>query len=197
MAEPPSTGQAAAVQQYLVDALARRAVAQPGAVRALIEARAALLQQGLASAQTGRAADRARRPPAPGPLADLAGRLGAAPAGAGEPADLKTVQYFRSTWTRLGDQRRMAQTQAALPDNAGPLNSQRLVHRALVLMRETSPAYLQHFMAHVDALVALDQAAASGDAAPAAKAKGRAAAAPQAAPKTARKTARRRNNASR
>jgi hypothetical protein len=34
------------------------------------------------------------------------------------------------------------------------------VHRALTLMRDTSPEYLQHFMAQVDALMWLEQAQA-------------------------------------
>ena len=45
-----------------------------------------------------------------------------------------------------------AQSRAALPENAGPLNSQHLVHRALVLMRELSPEYLEHFVGYIDAL---------------------------------------------
>jgi len=52
---------------------------------------------------------------------------------------------------------RSAPPLAKVPDNAGPLNTQRLMHQALSLMGDASPAYLQHFMAHVDALLALEQ----------------------------------------
>ena len=54
-------------------------------------------------------------------------------------------------------QQRLTQTLAKVPDNAGPLNTQRLMHQALSLMGDASPAYLQHFMAHVDALLTLEQ----------------------------------------
>ena len=45
-----------------------------------------------------------------------------------------------------------------LPDNAGPLNTQRLLLQALTLMHEASPAYLQHFMAHAETLLWLEAA---------------------------------------
>ncbi len=183
MAEP--AGQAGAVQRHLADALARRAATQSGVVRQLIEARVAALQRDLAALDAASAARPVRHPPAPGPLADLVAALGPGTGSAAELPDLKTVDYFRSTWTQLGAERRLAQTQAALPDNAGPLNSQLLVHRALVLMREASPVYLQHFMAHVGALAWLDEAASQPGPAPSAKARTAAA-----GPKTGRATGR-------
>ena len=51
---------------------------------------------------------------------------------------------------------------AKVPENAGPLNSQHLVHRSLTLMRDLSPEYLNRFMSYVDALSWLDQANAMG-----------------------------------
>ena len=53
---------------------------------------------------------------------------------------------------------RLTQALAQVPDNAGPLNTQRLLNQALQLMRDASPQYLQQFMAHVEALLWLDQA---------------------------------------
>jgi hypothetical protein len=86
----------------------------------------------------------------------------------------------------LSAQKRLTASLAKQPENAGPLNSQRLIHRALSLMRELSPAYLQHFMAHVDTLMWMEQAQAGP--APSAKSKDTAKAKPaKAAPKTARK----------
>jgi hypothetical protein len=85
------------------------------------------------------------------------------------PRELKTLGYFRSTWSRLSADRRLTQSLAAVPENAGPLNSHQLVHRALTLMRELSPEYLHRFMSHVDALLWLDRANASS-ASPAAEA---------------------------
>ncbi|GHA75294.1 hypothetical protein GCM10007067_10510 [Lysobacter bugurensis] len=58
-----------------------------------------------------------------------------------------------------GDARAESQLREALeeaPENAGPLNSASLVHRALTLMREVSPEYLAPFMAYVDALAWLE-----------------------------------------
>jgi hypothetical protein len=55
-------------------------------------------------------------------------------------------------------ERRLAGATARVPANAGPLNSAGLVQRALDLMRDVSPAYLQRFVAHADALMWLERA---------------------------------------
>ena len=102
-----------------------------------------------ADQQAGEAAD----PRASGP-----GGPPAAAAPAGAPTELKALRAFRSTWSRLGADRQMRQSLAKAPDNAGPLNSHRLVLRALRTMQTLSPAYLQRFMAQVDALLWLEQA---------------------------------------
>ena len=93
-------------------------------------------------------------------------RLDAAdrPAPAAAPP-ARTLQFFKRTWSRLSADQSLAQSRACLPDNAGPLNSQHLVHRSLVLMRELSPEYLEHFVGYIDALQWLEQsneAAAAG-----------------------------------
>lgn len=76
----------------------------------------------------------------------------------GVDSDTRTVQFFKRTWSRLSADRRLAQSRATLPENAGPLNSHHLVHRSLTLMRELSPEYLECFVAYVDALQWLEQA---------------------------------------
>jgi hypothetical protein len=78
------------------------------------------------------------------------------------PAELKAVRYFKRTWTRLSAEQRLTQALSKVPENPGPLNSNHLVHRALLLMREGSPEYLHRFMSYVDTLLWLDdlQAAA-------------------------------------
>lgn len=63
-----------------------------------------------------------------------------------------------SAGARARSQVRQALEQA--PQDAGPLNSAQLVHRALVLMRDVSPDYLQAFMGYVDTLAWLDGMAA-------------------------------------
>ena len=77
-------------------------------------------------------------------------------------AELKTLRYFRSTWSRLSAHQRLTQSLAQVPTNAGPLNSHHLVHRALTLMRDVSPPYLNRFISYVDALLWLDQASGGG-----------------------------------
>ena len=69
----------------------------------------------------------------------------------------RTLEFFKRTWSRLSADQRLAQSRACLPENAGPLNSQHLVHRSLLLMRELSPEYLEHFVGYIDALQWLEQ----------------------------------------
>lgn len=102
-------------------------------------------------------------------LADLLARAGRSAQAAGAPGagpvgkvvgqgELKSLAYFRDTWSKLHIDRQLAQALAEAPDNAGPLNSQRLMLQALQLMRETSPEYLARFMSHAEALLWLEQA---------------------------------------
>jgi len=162
------------VHMRLVEAFARRADAHTGAARRVLDARLAALRARPAPSRDVAPVD-ASTGAARGPLADLvdhAARLkpapvlggGTAPRSAlpGKPVptpapEPQTLQFFQRTWSRLSADRRLAQSRDTLPDNAGPLNSQHLVHRSLTLMRELSPEYLQHFVAYVDALQWLEQ----------------------------------------
>ena len=164
-------GSADPVRFRLIEAMARRAGRQQGAARAVLQARLATLVAAYGE-QIPR--DRPIAPPATtahSPLAALTDTLArraadrtpahtvlAAPAGTAEPASLA---YMRSTWSRLSAQRRLARSLEQLPENAGPLNSQRLVHRALNVMHEASPEYLRRFMAHAEVLMWLEQAQAA------------------------------------
>ena len=74
------------------------------------------------------------------------------------PTELKTARHFRSTWSKLSIDRRLKQSQAKVPENAGPLHSHGLLLRSLESMRDLSPQYLDRFMLYVDALLWLDQA---------------------------------------
>lgn len=80
--------------------------------------------------------------------------------GAAFPAqpELKSLSFFRSTWSRLSLDRQLTDAFAQAPENAGPLNSHHLVLQALGQMRDISPEYLRQFMSYVDALLWLDQA---------------------------------------
>ncbi|MBS1228840.1 MAG: hypothetical protein H6R17_2117 [Proteobacteria bacterium] len=102
-------------------------------------------------------------------LADLTGYLAqhSAPAGddrsaqaPGSRGELKAMRYFRKTWSTLAVARQLTQAIEQAPENAGPLNSHRLVLGSLALMRDISPDYLERFMSYVDTLLWLDQASA-------------------------------------
>ncbi len=93
---------------------------------------------------------------------------GDAPASAGtSPGGLKSVERFRESWGRIVVQDRVADALAQGPENAGPLNSHRLVLRTLAMMQELSPAYLHQFMGHLDTMLVLDTLAAPQAAKPA------------------------------
>lgn len=73
-------------------------------------------------------------------------------------AELKSLRYFRSTWSRLSLEQQLSGALAQAPDNAGPLNSHFLVLQALIRMRDIAPSYLEGFIAHAQALLWLEQA---------------------------------------
>lgn len=77
------------------------------------------------------------------------------------PSELKTLRQFRSTWSRLSVDQQLSRSLAKVPDNSGPLNSHRLVLRALQQLREISPDYLHRFMAQLEGLIWLEQASAA------------------------------------
>ena len=163
------------VRLRFIEALARRAAAHHGDARRILDDKLARLL-----AAYGEDLERARctesdtaseqGPSRRGPLAELvdhvarhASSLGDGPTASdavprlSSPAELKTLRYFRSTWSKLSADRRLTQSLAKMPQNAGPLNSHHLVHRSLTLMRDLSPEYLNRFMSYVDALLWLEQ----------------------------------------
>lgn len=77
--------------------------------------------------------------------------------GAASGVDPALIDYFRDVWSSLGTRRMLRQSQAQVPTNAGPLNSQNLVHRSLTMMRSVSPGYLAHFLSYADALSWMEQ----------------------------------------
>lgn len=104
----------------------------------------------------GRLADALAHGKAVVPSASVAATL-SLPAPEAAPPELQVLQRFRSTWSRLAAEERVQQALAQVPPQAGPLNSSQLVYRALLLMRETSPEYLQRFVPYVDALLWLEK----------------------------------------
>jgi hypothetical protein len=155
------------VRQRVLQGLARRAAEQPpGALRERLVAR--LVQR----AQAEPAASPAR-PAAtpPSPLAELVARLQQAHAS----PELRNVQQHRRAWGELRLARRLAEVEAPVPEQLGPLNSQVLVRRALQQLKALSPDYLQRFIAQLDDLAALAplQTAVEPEAKPARKAAAR------------------------
>lgn len=176
------------VRLRLIKAMERRAAGHVGETRRLLDERIAALRSEPGGrlridAASGVGTATSTNLP-PGALAELVARMAdrassrngvqgqGVQAASGLPVATTAVEslaYFRSTWSRLSAERRLKRSLATVPDNAGPLNSHQLVHRALQTMRETSPGYLHHFMTYVDALLWVDQAsgvAATGGAAP-------------------------------
>ena len=68
------------------------------------------------------------------------------------------VRQLRQQLRKISVQKQVRQAIAQAPQNAGPINSQMLVLRALGLMRSLSPAYLDRFMTHLDTLLCLEEA---------------------------------------
>jgi hypothetical protein len=167
------------VRFRFIEAMARRAAGHQGDARRILDEKVA----GLLAAYREKLEEKQRavagmkqEPALPsGPLAQLVEHIarqsplqaeGPAATGAAPAPELKTLRYFRSTWSRLSADRRLTQSLAKVPDNAGPLNSHHLVHRSLKLMHELSPEYLNRFMSYVDTLLWVDQV--NGSNAPAA-----------------------------
>lgn len=161
----------APVRFQFMDALQRRAAAQGGEARRLLDGKLAALIQAYEAELDGAPADAVEHVsapaagiPEPGPLAALTAYIADAGPDARGAADLRasypelqTLEYFRGVWSRVSADRQVRQSQEQVHKNAGPLNSNQLVHRALSLMREVSPGYLQQFLSYTDALMWMEQ----------------------------------------
>ena len=165
------------VREAFISALATRAAKHEGALRVRLEARLAELKSEAQTSEVISQVVAVRAPSRRGPLGQLADGLAAryavhesAPAARSPSSsvaastyasagqrELTTLRRFRREWSRLSSEQRLRQAMAQVPTQAGPLNSHHLVHRALETMQDVSPAYLQRFVSHVDALLALEQ----------------------------------------
>ena len=156
------------VRFRLIEALARRATAHSGEARRILDDKLARLLEAYGDDLSMRAADAdASQPGQPhrGALTELVDHIARHSSHHGDGLaanDVQALGYFRSTWSRLSADRRLRQSLAKVPENAGPLNSHQLVHRSLTLMRELSPEYLHRFMSYLDALLWVDQMNGSG-----------------------------------
>ncbi|VWC52430.1 hypothetical protein BLA23254_08016 [Burkholderia lata] len=154
------------VHFHRIDALERRAAALDGDARALLDARLATLLEGFAEvvARAGETATASGAAGAPvrGALAELVERLARDAQADRRGLDPELVDYFRTMWSKVRTEQQYRQSLDQVPRNAGPLNSNSLVHRSLATMRELSPAYLQQFLSYVDALAWLEDLAGGG-----------------------------------
>ncbi|MGE5471429.1 MAG: DUF2894 domain-containing protein [Bacteroidota bacterium] len=169
-----------------LDALARRAVGQPEPIRQRLNARisaaagelaarpvipaAVISQENAASAlaellvyisQHAHEHPEAAQPSTENASAQRTIQQNSQNASAGRPRqgpELKSVAYFRNTWSKLSTEQHLTQTLAQAPENAGPMNSQHLVLRSLQIMRDIAPDYLQGFMSYIDTLIWLEHA---------------------------------------
>lgn len=71
--------------------------------------------------------------------------------------ELPVLDEFRATWSRVSANRQVRQSEEQVHENAGPLNSNHLVHRTLSMMRDVSPGYLHQFLSYLDTLAWVEQ----------------------------------------
>ena len=156
-----------ATQVFFIEALARRAALHQGETRQHLNQK---LLQALVSFQASNAAySLAQKPDAAAPsttpdavpptdtalnaLTALRRQLDAQTTTPARTAwRTQNATSLRATWSALHAQQRVTHALASKPPQAGPLNSEQLVHRALLMMREVSPEYLRHMVATVDVL---------------------------------------------
>lgn len=82
-----------------------------------------------------------------------------APAADSRPRELKALRQVRAKQQSQRKRQRIEQAIHQTPSDAGPLNSHRLVTRALETLRDLSPAYLDHLVTQVDTLMWLEKLA--------------------------------------
>jgi hypothetical protein len=157
-----------------LDALERRAQAQSGAARKILDARidtllASYAKQIDANATIAAQAQTQTQASANNAFEALIETM-SRDVRDGAPATL--LDYFRDVWQKVSADQQVQQSQDQVPKNAGPLNSSALVHRALFLMRDLSPGYLRQFLTYADSLAWLEDlhANAAPQAAPAPRA---------------------------
>jgi len=158
------------VRFHRLDALEKRAAALDGDARALLDARLATLLEGFAeivtrageAATANSAAQANAQAPARGAIGGLVERLARDAQADRRGIDPELIDYFRAMWSKVRTEQQYRQSLDQVPRNAGPLNSNSLVHRSLATMRELSPEYLQQFLSYVDALAWLEDLAGGG-----------------------------------
>ena len=158
------------VRFHRLDALEKRAAAFDGDARALLDARLATLLEGFAeivtrageAAGASETAQASAQAPVRGALGGLVEQLARDAQADRHGVDPELIDYFRTMWSKVRTEQQYRQSLDQVPRNAGPLNSNSLVHRSLATMRELSPEYLQQFLSYIDALAWLEDLAGGG-----------------------------------
>jgi hypothetical protein len=140
----------------MIEAYAHRASKYEGEARRLMDARLSQLVEAYEQDIANRKEQ--AKLSAESPLAQLLQEMHQRAATHAAPAEL--ADYLRAVWSKVSAEKRLRESLAQVPKNAGPLNSSSLVHRSLSLMREVSPEYLQHFLGYLDSLAWLEDTTA-------------------------------------
>ena len=155
----------------LIAALVQRAQRYAGSARAQLDARLSQLTDAYAQLVAVEVAKPAATTSVERPLQSLLQQLEADPlqyqlplspanavvidsdSGDGnDTALMPALDEFQQLWSRIRIDSLLRQCLDSLPEDAGPLHSSVLTYRAMALMQELSPEYLQHFIAYVDVL---------------------------------------------
>lgn len=146
-----------------IEAMALRVSRHEGVARDALQARVSALAEAYAvDLAQADSCDTRVEASVGGRLAPLLGRMAAARRAQGTDdaeglPQLPALNEFRQLWGELLGERRLRQSLAPQPEDAGPLNSGVLVHRAMAHMRASSPEYLRHFLAYADHLCWLER----------------------------------------
>ncbi|KRG65873.1 hypothetical protein ABB27_14360 [Stenotrophomonas terrae] len=164
----------------LIASLAQRAQGYTGSARAQLDARLSQLIEAYAQLAAVQTPKRVAADAAESPLQSLLLQLTADPlqyqlplatsnaavgdtdsADSNETALMPALDEFQQLWSRIRIDSLLRQCLDSLPEDAGPLHSSVLTYRAMALMQDISPEYLQHFIAYVDVLTWMEQLGAS------------------------------------
>lgn len=160
---------------HRIEALHRRASLLEGEARCLADARLAALVEAHAAdldgsdarpAQNDASPDAAPGAPTLGALveylaqraraADRTSTVSSSVMSSDSLPQIDALSEARRAWSGVRSRSQVRQSLEQTAEGAGPLNSGRLVHRALQVMGDCSPAYLEHFLAYVDVLAWLE-----------------------------------------
>lgn len=133
---------------------ATQAVSEAGPLAELLDALNAGAQQRFAARDETHAVSQVgtRSGTAPDAGAGAAADAATMPPAAAHYPQLPALDEFQRLWEEVRTARQLRQSLEPAPEDAGPLNSHLLVHRALTLMHDIAPGYLRHFLGYVDAL---------------------------------------------